>query len=61
MGKKQKQDKPSGANVIIPPNHPNPPEPHEEDAAWVLAHHYDCIIEFLIPKEKNIIKILRKA
>jgi hypothetical protein len=49
MAKKRKQDKPSKAAVIIPQNHPNPPAKHEEDAAWILAHHYDCIIEFLIP------------
>jgi hypothetical protein len=36
-------------DVIIPPNHPNPPEPHEVAAAWVVARHYSCTIEFLIP------------
>jgi hypothetical protein len=39
----------SKADVIVPPNHPNPPEPHEVDTAWVLARHYDCVVAFVIP------------
>jgi hypothetical protein len=35
--------------VIIPAGHPNPPEPHEVTIAWILARHYDCTVEFLIP------------
>jgi len=35
--------------VIIPASHPNPPEPHEVNAAYVLARHYQSTIEFLIP------------
>jgi len=27
--------------------HPAPPEPHEVSAAWILARHYNCAIEFL--------------
>ena len=35
--------------VIIPAGHPNPPEPHEVDAAWLLASHYHTTVQFLIP------------
>ncbi|MCL2437081.1 MAG: hypothetical protein FWD00_03475 [Clostridiales bacterium] len=35
--------------VIIPVGHPNPPEPHEVDAAYILAYHYQSAVEFLIP------------
>jgi hypothetical protein len=35
--------------VVVPNNHPNPPEAHEIDAAWILARHFSCTIEFLIP------------
>ena len=35
--------------VIIPVNHPNPPETHEIEAAFALARHYRCVVEFLIP------------
>ena len=45
--KKGKQQNPG--QVIIPTSHPNPPEPHEIDAAWVLARHFRCTVEFLIP------------
>ena len=45
--KKRKQINPG--QVIIPVNHPNPPEQHEIDAAIVLARHYRCNVEFLIP------------
>jgi hypothetical protein len=34
---------------IIPAGHPNPPEPHEVAIAWILARHYGCSVEFLIP------------
>ena len=47
VNKKSKQLNPG--QVIIPASHPNPPEPHEIDAAWVLAHYYRCTVEFLIP------------
>ena len=45
--KKVKQENPG--QVIIPTNHPNPPEPHEVDAAFTLARHYRCVVEFLVP------------
>ena len=45
--KKYKQLKPG--QVIIPAGHPNPPEPHEVDAAIVLARHYKSTVEFIIP------------
>jgi hypothetical protein len=35
--------------VIIPAGHPNPPEYHEVAIAWILARHYSCSVEFLIP------------
>jgi len=45
--KKSKQLNPG--QVIIPASHPNPPEPHEIDAAWILARHFRCTVEFLKP------------
>ena len=45
--KKSKQLNPG--QVIIPASHPNPPVQHEVDAALVLARHFQCTIEFLIP------------
>ena len=36
-------------SVIIPDNHPNPPETHEKHIASILARHFKCIVEFLIP------------
>jgi hypothetical protein len=36
-------------DVIIPPNHPNPPEKHEVEVAWILARHFNTVVEFLIP------------
>jgi hypothetical protein len=48
MGKK-KRKQPNPGLVIIPVGHPNPPEPHEEDAAKILARHFRCTVEFLIP------------
>jgi hypothetical protein len=35
--------------VIIPAGHPNPPEQHEIEAAWILARHFRTTVEFLIP------------
>ena len=48
MGKK-KNKKINPGQVIIPVGHPNPPEPHEVDAALILARHFRCTVEFLIP------------
>jgi hypothetical protein len=36
-------------DVIIPSNHPSPPDEFERNAAWVMAEYYDCIVEFIIP------------
>jgi hypothetical protein len=44
-----KNRKLNSGQVIIPAGHPNPPETHEVDAAWVLARHYSTVVEFLIP------------
>ncbi|MCL2427541.1 MAG: hypothetical protein FWD05_14540 [Oscillospiraceae bacterium] len=52
MGKKkQKRKNIDISQVIIPVGHPNPPEPHEIDAASILARHYQCTVNFLIPVE----------
>ena len=45
--KKGKQQNPG--MVIIPVDHPNPPEPHEVAAAMILARHFRCAVEFLVP------------
>lgn len=37
------------SQVIIPPNSLNPPERHEIEVAEILARHYKCVVEFLIP------------
>jgi hypothetical protein len=49
MAKKGKKQ--NTGQVIIPTGHPNPPEPHEMDTAWVVASHFGCIIEFLVPTD----------
>ena len=48
MAKKKKKRINSG-QVIIHSGHPNPPEPHEIEAAYILSRHYQCTVEFLIP------------
>jgi len=35
--------------VIVPTNLPTPPEPHELSAAYILAKHFQCTVEFLTP------------
>jgi hypothetical protein len=37
------------AQVIISQSIKPPPEEHEVSAAWILARHYNCSIEFLKP------------
>ena len=37
------------ADVFIPPDIDNPPEKHEIEAAWILAHHFTCLVKFLKP------------
>jgi len=46
---KKKSKQLNSGQVIIPASHPNPPEPHEIEAAWVLARHFQCTVEFMIP------------
>jgi hypothetical protein len=46
---KKKDKKMNPGQVILPVGNPNPPELHEIEAAWILARHYGCTIEFLIP------------
>lgn len=36
-------------HVHIPFDHPDPPETHEVEAAWLLARHYCVQIDFLKP------------
>jgi hypothetical protein len=48
MAKKRRKQLNSG-QVIIPANHPNPPEPHEVDVAWLLARYFGCSVQFLKP------------
>jgi len=48
MGRRNRKQVNPG-RVIIPVGHPKPPEPHEEDAAKILARHYQTTVEFLIP------------
>jgi hypothetical protein len=46
---KKKNKKIQKGQVLIPAAYTNPPEPHEVAVAWILALHYGCKIEFLIP------------
>ena len=46
---KSKSKKPNHVQVIIPVNHPNPPESHEVDTAMVLARNYQSTVEFILP------------
>ena len=55
MSKKKKKQKNPG-QVIIPVNHPNPPDENEINAAEVLARHYKCVVEFLIPSDDYLRK-----
>ena len=48
MSKKKRNEENPG-KVLIPVNHPNPPEPHEVDVAEILAQHYQTVVQFLIP------------
>ena len=47
--KKKRQKLINPGQVIIPVGHPNPPELHEENTAKVLARHFKCTVEFLVP------------
>ena len=46
---KKKQKQLNIGKVITPVGHPNPPEPHEEEIAKILATHFGTTVEFLIP------------
>ena len=37
------------SEIVIPEGMKPQPEDHEIDIAWILAKHYECIIEFLRP------------
>jgi hypothetical protein len=45
----KKNKKTNSGQVIIPTGHPNPPETHEIDVAWILARFFSTTVEFLIP------------
>jgi hypothetical protein len=45
--KKDKQN--NMGNVVVPVGHPNPPLLHEIETAEVLANHFQCTVEFLVP------------
>jgi hypothetical protein len=46
---KKKNNQENSGQVIIPNNHPNPPLPHEMDAALILSRHYQTTVEFIVP------------
>ena len=46
---KRKNNKANLGQVIIPTGHPNPPEPHEIDTAYILASHYQETVKFIVP------------
>jgi len=48
MFNKAKKQKGVG-KIILPTKHPNPPEQHEIDTAYVLAEFFNCDVEFLLP------------
>ena len=49
MRRRKKDKQLNLGQVIIPVGHPNPPESHEVDAAFILARHFRCTVEFLVP------------
>ena len=56
MAKKKKHKQKNPGQVIIPGSHPNPPEPHEVDAALILARHFQSAVEFLVPVDDYLRK-----
>jgi len=42
--------------VILPVGSPTPPEPHEVEIAWILARHFNTVVEFLRPVEGYKVK-----
>jgi hypothetical protein len=44
------------AQVVIPGDLNSPPEPHEVDAAWILARHYNTTVTFIKPRSSYKIK-----
>ena len=46
---KSKDKQVNPGQVIFPVNHPDPPQQHEIDVAYILARHYRTAVEFLIP------------
>jgi len=64
---KKKDKELNTGHIVIPVGHPNPPEPHEVEAATILARHFRCVVEFkkrsrtkrviLIDKFENVIEL----
>jgi len=46
---RKKRDQENTVRVIIPGDHPNPPLPHEVEAALVLSRHFRSEVEFIVP------------
>jgi len=46
---KSKNKQVNPGQVIFPVNHPDPPQQHEIDVAYILARHFRTAVEFLIP------------
>ena len=46
---KRKDKNQNPGQVTFSVSSPNPPLPHEIDAAWVLAYHYRSTVEFITP------------
>jgi len=42
--------------VILPADSPALPEPHEVEVAWILARHFNTVVEFLRPVEGYKVK-----
>jgi len=46
---RKKRNQENTWNVVIPNNHPNPPELHEINVAMILSRHYQTTVEFIVP------------
>ena len=42
--------------VVLPVGSSVPPEPHEVEVAWILARHFNTVVEFLRPIEGYKVK-----
>ena len=46
---KKKDNQKNTWNVVIPNNHPNPPDLHEINVAMILSRHYQTMVAFIVP------------